>query len=99
MAIWTYRIVSSIPWSDVTEEPDTDEATNVGQEEQAAGNHTVSGPVEIDEYTREYSLTFETEEAWNAWCEKIKTLGNPHKPGFTGIIVDQAAFPWSNRPY
>lgn len=100
MPDWVYRIKSDIPWTDVTEEPEIDDATTVGQEEQAAGNHTVSGPVKIDEYTREYTLTFETEEAWDSWCNKIKALGVlPHKSGFTSEPVHPDDFVWHNRPY
>ena len=100
MADWVYRITSDIPWADVTEEPDIDDATALGQDEQSAGNHTVSGPVEIDEYTREYTLTFETEEAWDSWCNKIKELDvDPHKDGFSSQPVDPDDFIWANRPY
>ena len=100
MADWVYEIKSDIPWADVTEEPDTDEATTAGQQEQAAGNHTVSGPIEVDANTRRYTLTFDNEEAWNSWCDKIKAIGNPNKSGFTSSSV-QHSIPeeWLNRPY
>lgn len=85
---FTYRIVSETPWAEVVVEPDKAEVVSAGQQLMEAGNHTVAGPVEIDEFTREWTLTFPSLEAWNEYSAAV--LSDPTgslQPGFSAITV------------
>tara|TARA_Y100000004_G_scaffold196985_1_gene269113 strand:+ start:5594 stop:5905 length:312 start_codon:yes stop_codon:yes gene_type:complete len=65
MAIqFTYGFKSDVPWADLTTEPDTDSAISIGQQLLAEGNHTVSEPTIVDDFTREWTLTFPDSDAW-----------------------------------
>ena len=72
MAIeFTYGFKSTIPYDELTIEPDTDSSISLGQQLLAAGNHTVSEPTIIDEYTREWTLTFPDSDAWILYKDTI----------------------------
>lgn len=76
MAIeFTYRFTSStVPYDDLTVEPDPDSAISVGQQLLAEGNHTVSEPKIIDEYTKEWTLTFPDSDAWITYKDAVLSL-------------------------
>lgn len=84
---FTYRIISDIPWADVAESPDKIEVSTIGQDLIAQGNHTVSLPVDIDTYTREWTLTFSSYQAWEAYNEAIVIDENVINPGFTAFVI------------
>lgn len=100
MPDWVYRIRSeNMPWSEVSEEPMEDAVQEEGAQLLAANNHVHSGPVEIDEYTREYTLTFESEDKWNEFCTFLRNQSYPVKTGFrTWAVSDSDSFPWPMRP-
>ena len=89
MPTFTYRIQSPIVWSSVVEDADRDEVRSAGENLVAQGNHTVSGPADIDEYTREWVLTFPDMAAWNTYKASIITSNNGDtlKPGYSVIVV------------
>jgi len=101
MVDWVYRIRSdTFAWSEITEEPMQDSVQEQGAQLLAADNHVHSGPVEIDEFTREYTLSFSSEENWNEFCAFLRNNSYPVKPGFTTwAVTDSDSFPWADRPY
>lgn len=86
MAIeFTYGFKSTIPYDDLTIEPDTDSSISQGQKLLADGNHTVSEPTEIDEYTREWTLTFPDSDAWILYRDTIVKGENRQKNDAKGL--------------
>lgn len=87
---FTYRITSDIPWADITENPDDDSNRVAGENLVAGGNHTVSEPVIIDDYTREWTLTFADLSAWETYKATVieGTSDAPYaNPGFTAFVI------------
>lgn len=80
MLTFTYRIESAIPWVDVVEEPDNEPNRTAGQTLGEQGNHTVSDPIDIDEFTREWTLTFPSVEAWQEY--KTQVIDNTSDTSF-----------------
>ena len=89
MPTFTYRITSTIPWADVVEEPDNADAISAGQTLVASGNHTVSAPIDIDAYNREWTLTFPDMAAWEEYKAAVLQIGTYDvvKPGFSAFVV------------
>jgi hypothetical protein len=87
---FTYRIRSNIAWVDVVEEPDKEEVTSNGLSLIDQGNHTVSDPVVVDDYTKEWTLTFPTFAAWEHYNDVMfssTSRSDTTKDGFTVSVV------------
>lgn len=86
MAIeFTYGFRSTVPYDDLTIEPDTDSSISAGQQLLANGNHTVSEPTIIDDYTREWTLTFPDSDAWILYRDTIVKGENREKNDAKGL--------------
>ena len=73
MAIeFTYGFRSTtVPYDELTIEPDTDSSISLGKQLLDAGNHTVSEPTIVDAYAREWTLTFPDSDAWILYKDTI----------------------------
>jgi len=89
---FTYRITSTIPWSEVAEDPDTEELRSAGQILVDNGNHVVSLPIDIDDYTREWTLAFPSIEAWEEY-ESVVINGTSEEKMNTGLTVSVVSAP------
>tara|TARA_B100000902_G_scaffold82307_2_gene86891 strand:- start:595 stop:897 length:303 start_codon:yes stop_codon:yes gene_type:complete len=86
MAIeFTYGFKSAVPYDDLLVEPDTDSSISIGQQLLAAGNHTVSEPTIIDDYTREWTLTFPDSAAWTLYKDQVVEGENRTKNDAKGV--------------
>ena len=89
---FTYRITSTIPWSEVADDPDTEESRSAGQRLGDEGNHVVSLPIDIDDYTKEWTLTFPSVEAWQEY-EAVVINGTSEEKMNTGFTVSVVSMP------
>jgi len=94
MPSYTYTITSEIPWSEVVGTPDESAAAQKGRELRDAGYFTERDPVDIDEYTRQYTLDFiatdttTAEESYQYWRQQIIeniNEGERISAGFTSV--------------